>query len=239
MWINLILLFICINFAIGMVTGVEGSPMYVVQQTGECSPFPIYGEDTDSNSPTFGQQIRLAPDVDPVVNRGQFANMTEAIQGELVMPTNSTNTDPTFGDGEPFNALLEPATRGWAAMQLMVHVVTGGYIADIIHHVTLSCQLDNRAFLTGSINSLGQVVDDMENGNGHNCSEQTTANGYQNNDHITVPCQNFTYGLWYDPTDGQNPMWDTFKYGINTIFLLLMGVTVFYWYSGRGHILSS
>ena len=45
MWINLILLFICINFAIGMVTGVEGSPMYVVQQVGECSPFPIYGED--------------------------------------------------------------------------------------------------------------------------------------------------------------------------------------------------
>ena len=238
MWINLIMLFICLNFAIGMVTGVEGSPLYVVQQAGECSPFPIYGEDTDPNSPTFGEQIRLAPDVDPVAGRGQFTNMTDAIRGELVMPTNSTTTSD-FGDGEPFDALLEPATRGWKAMETMVHIVTGGYIADIIQHTTLSCQLDNRAFLTGSINSLGQVVDDMENGNGHNCSEQTTANGYQNNEHLTVPCQNWTYGLWYDPTDGQNPMWDTFKYGINTIFLLLMGVTIFYWFSGRGHILSS
>ena len=221
-----------------MVTGVEGSPLYVVQQAGECSPFPIYGEDTDPNSPTFGQQIRLAPDVDPVVGGGQFANMTEAVRGELVMPTNSTTTSD-FGDGEPFDALLEPATRGWKAMETMVHIVTGGYIFDIIQHTTLSCQLDNRAFLTGSINSLGAVVDDMENGNGHNCSEQTTSNGYPNDDHTTVPCQNWTYGLWYDPTDGDNPMWDTFKYGINTIFLMLMGITIFYWFSGRGHILSS
>ena len=159
MWINLVVLFICLNFAIGMVTGVEGSPLYVVQQAGECSPFPIYGEDTDPNSPTFGQQIRLAPDVDPVVGGGQFANMTEAVRGELVMPTNSTTTSD-FGDGEPFDALLEPATRGWKAMETMVHIVTGGYIFDIIQHTTLSCQLDNRAFLTGSINSLGAVVDD-------------------------------------------------------------------------------
>ena len=154
------------------------------------------------------------------------------------MPTNSTTTDPTFGEGNPFNALLDAAQRGWKGMETMVNIVSGGYIMDIVEHVSFSCSLDKRAFLTGSI-VAGQVVDDMANGNGHVCSEQTTSNGYPNDDHTTVPCENATYGKWTDPMAGGNAMFDTFKGGLQVIFSLLLVITLFYWLTGRGHMLSS
>ena len=39
--------------------------------------------------------------------------------------------------------------------------------------------------------------------------------------------------------DAHNPMWQDFKNGIYVIFTVLLMVTLFYWITGRGHILSS
>jgi len=241
MFLNLMVLFICINFAIGMVTGVEGSPLKVDLEDDECSPYRIMAPDVndlDGDGNTT-ELIRVAPSVDPVTQNPftGMGNMTD-ITGEMVMPTNSTTTDPTFGEGNPFNALLDAAQRGWKGMETMVNIVSGGYIMDIVEHVSFSCSLDKRAFLTGSI-VAGQVVDDMANGNGHVCSEQTTSNGYPNDDHTTVPCENATYGKWTDPMAGGNAMFDTFKGGLQVIFSLLLVITLFYWLTGRGHMLSS
>ena len=204
MILNLLVLFICINFALGMVTGVEGSPLKVELGDDECHPYAIFAPDVDDleGDGDTTELIRVAPNVDPIT-QNQFGD-EESISdltgrdGEMAMPTNSTSTDPSFGAGETFNGLLDAASRGWKGMETMLNIVTGGYIMDIVEHVSFSCSLDKRAFLTGSI-VTGQVTDDEKNGNGHVCAEQTTSNGYPNDDHTTVPCENATYGKWTDP----------------------------------------
>jgi len=193
-----------------MVTGVEGSPLHVgVQDDGECHPYPV----------SDGDGERLAPEVDPVIGRGitGMNNMTD-IEREMQFPTNSTDSDPSWaGDGNPFNAISEAASRGWKGMETMMNIVTGGYIMDIIEHTTLNCQLDSRAFLTTQAE----------------CDQQAPP-------HNVAPCQNATYGMWIDPLDGaDNAMWTTFKSGIQVIFGMLLVITIFYWITGRGHMLSS
>lgn len=210
MYLNLLVLFICINFAVGMVTGVEGSPLHVgVQEDGECHPFPV----TDSAGNT------IAPEVDPVIGRGitGMNNMTD-IEREMQFPTNATDSDPDWlGDNNPFNAISEAASRGWKGMETMMNIVTGGYIMDIIEHTTLNCKLDSKAFLTTQAE----------------CDLQAPP-------HNVAPCQNATYGMWIDPLDGgDNAMWSTFKSGVQVIFGMLLVITIFYWITGRGHMLSS
>lgn len=250
MFLNLMVLFICVNFAIGMVTGVEGSPLQVELDDDECSPYRIMAEDVndiDGDGDT-SELIRVAPDVDPIT-QSPFGGMSDMgdVTDEMQNPTNSTSTDPSFGAGEVFNPLIDAASRGWKGMEVMANIVSGGYIMDIIQHTSFSCQLDKKSFLTGSIVN-GVVTDNVTNGNGHNCSEQTIANGYNDekyfgslyaNEHTTVPCENATYGKWIDPMAGGNPMFDTFKGGIQVIFGLLLFITLFYWLTGRGHMLSS
>ena len=262
MILNLLVLFICINFALGMVTGVEGSPLKVELGDDECHPYKMYAPDVDDldGDGDTTEIIRVAPAVDPI-SQNPFEDGSDDIgdligrDGEMTRPTNSTNTDPSFGAGETFNGLLDAASRGWKGMETMLNIITGGYIMDIVEHVSFSCSLDKRAFLTGSVVN-GVVTDDEKNGNGHVCAEQTMANGYPTNQHITVPCENATYGKWTDPMmkqdltdldgDGDttemirwNPMFDSFKGGVQVIFGLLLVITMFYWLTGRGHMLSS
>ena len=244
-----------------MVTGVEGSPLKVELGDDECHPYAIFAPDVDDldGDGDTTELIRVAPNVDPITqhpfgDEERISDLTGR-DGEMAMPTKSTSTDPSFGAGETFNGLLDAASRGWKGMETMLNIVTGGYIMDIVEHVSFSCSLDKRAFLTGSIVN-GQVTDDEKNGNGHVCAEQTTSNGYPNDDHTTVPCENATYGKWTDPMmkqdledivgDGNttemirwNPMFDSFKGGVQVIFGLLLVITIFYWLTGRGHMLSS
>lgn len=231
MYLNLLVLFICVNFAVGLVTGVEGSPLHVGDMgTDECHPFPLYGIDNDPASPTYGEMVPIAPEVDPVIGRGitGLNDMTE-VEAEMRHPTNSTDSDPSWlGDGNPFNAISEAASRGWKGMETMMNIVTGGYIMDIIEHTTLNCQLDSKAFLTTQAE----------------CDLQAPP-------HNVAPCENATYGMWIDPLNCDdpatpnvierdcNPMWNTFKGGVQVIFGMLLVITIFYWITGRGHMLSS
>jgi|TARA_B100001245_G_C22879311_1_gene422795 hypothetical protein len=224
MYLNLLTIFICINFAVGMVTGVEGSPLYVEVEDNDCNIYPITGADVDDTDGDgdVTEIIRIAPAVDPIEGRNilGLSNMTEATQG-LTNPTNSTDVNGGTGDGSIFDPITEAADAAKKGLYLMTKVVTGGYILDIVEHTTLNCQLDNRAMLT---------TQSMENGDGESCAEQS----------LSVPCLNSTYGTWIDPTeDGVNPMWDNFEGGIQVIFSLLLAITLMYWITGRGHLLSS
>ena len=53
MFVNLFVLFICINVALGLVTGVDGSPLKV-DMDGDCEPYPI----------------GTAPEIDPIIGSG-------------------------------------------------------------------------------------------------------------------------------------------------------------------------
>ena len=262
MFVNLFILFICINVALGLVTGVDGSPLKV-NMAGDCDPYPetVYGADVndlDGDGDTT-EIIRLsgAPDIDPVIGSGISEDMDELTE-EMRRPTNSTDTDSSYqGDGNPFNAITDPILRGWKSMETMLNVVSGGYIFDIIENTTLDCQLDKRAFLT----------DDAD------CLAVKQADGSNHSPLLTAPCENPFYGFmnkpkivesvqsecvdWYTTSghawldvpapvavnapcfvDAPNDMWIQFKYGTYIIFSMLMVITIFYWMTGRGHILS-
>jgi hypothetical protein len=255
MFVNLFVLFICINLALGLVTGVDGSPLKV-DMAGDCEPYPI----------------ATAPEIDPIIGAG-ISGMSdmEDFSDEMVRPTNSTDTDPDWlGDNNPFNALTETATRGWKAMETMLNVASGGYIFDIIENTAFDCALDSRALLGTSVDSTTNVIE---------CMAVKQADGSDYSPPLEPPCTNPFYGGmnkaktvtvvqqdcidWYndDPppvgdghpwletappvqvsapcfVDVDNEMWVQFKYGVYIVFSMMMIITVFYWLTGRGHILS-
>ena len=247
MFVNLFVLFICINVALGLVTGVDGSPLKV-DMAGDCDPYPI----------------ATAPDIDPIIGAG-ISGMSdmEDFSDEMVTPTNSTGTDPDWlGDNNPFNALTETATRGWKAMETMLNVASGGYIFDIIENTAFDCALDSRALLGTTINSNDNVTE---------CMAVKQADGSDYNPPLEPPCTNPFYGGMNKPkavttvqqecvdhytvnpwlasappvavnapcfVDLENEMFVQFKYGVYIIFSMMMIITVFYWLTGRGHILS-
>ena len=240
MFVNLFVLFICINVALGLVTGVDGSPLKV-DMKGDCDPYPISS----------------APAIDPIIgNEFSNINSTSTLIGEMTMPTNSTETDGDWlGDGNPFNTFTGTIERGLKAMETMLNVVSGGYIMDIIENTTLDCALDGEAFITDAGECLavkqadgsdyspalsepcenpfyGQMVKPKVVTN-----EQSECVAYYNTNAwletappvaVNAPC--------FVPSP--NDMWIQFKYGVYIIFSMLMVITVFYWLTGRGHILS-
>ena len=247
MFVNLFVLFICINVALGLVTGVDGSPLKV-DMDGDCEPYPI----------------GTAPEIDPIIGSG-ISGMSdmEDFSEEMVTPTNSTGTDPDWlGDENPFNALSETATRGWKAMETMLNVASGGYIFDIIENTAFDCSLDSRALLGTSVNSVDNVTE---------CMAVKQADGSDYSPALEPPCTNPFYGGMNKPkavttvqqecvdhytdnpwletappvavnapcfVDVENEMFVQFKYGVYIIFSMMMIITVFYWLTGRGHILS-
>jgi hypothetical protein len=253
MFVNLFVLFICINVALGLVTGVDGSPLKV-EMSGDCDPYPL----------------TTAPDIDPIIGSG-ISGMTDMsdLSDEMIRPTNSTETDPSWlGDGNPFNALTETATRGWKAMETMLNVASGGYIFDIIENTAFDCALDSRVLLGTTIDPIANATE---------CMAVKQADGSDYNPALTAPCVNpFFQSMnkqksvttvqqdcvdWYNQTtangghpwldtpapvqvsapcfvDVENEMFVQFKYGIYIVFSMMMIITVFYWLTGRGHILS-
>lgn len=275
MFINLFLLFICVNFALNLV-GAAGSPL-AVEMDGDCHPYKPY----DKLNPTDG-----GVPTDPTIDTGGITNNwnTEKmrpvgsyeipgdassgvvppdyiipgnaasgdhidihdIQGQVQHPDDSTETSegvwtPVTGW---WNSIADAASKGWAAMETMMNMVSGGYIVDIIENTSIDCSIDNRALLStlaecsalpvpvsapctnpyyGEFSKprvVSTVAQDCSDSFGKNPPEANKA---------TAPCL----------MDAVNPMWDQFKQGIYVIFTVLLMVTLFYWITGRGHILSS
>tara|TARA_B100000470_G_scaffold3093_1_gene2246 strand:+ start:3150 stop:3875 length:726 start_codon:yes stop_codon:yes gene_type:complete len=240
MFVNLFVLFICINIALGLVTGVEGSPLKVDME-GDCNPYPI----------------STAPDIDPIIgNEFSNVNSTSSLVGEMSLPTNSTSTDAGWlGDGNPFNTFTGTIERGLKAMETMLNVVSGGYIMDIVENTTFDCSLSGDAFLTDVGDCLAVKQAD---GSDHSPTlSEPCVNPFYG--HMIKPkvvtndqaeCVDYySDNAWLDVAppvavnapcfvEAPNEMWLQFKYGIYIIFSMLMVITIFYWLTGRGHILS-
>lgn len=239
MFVNLFILFICINVSMGLVTSVEGSPLRV-EMAGDCDYYPESVFDEDPSSPTYGEQIGGAPNIDPVIGNefGDVQNIND-LTGEMIVPTNSTSTDTSYqGDGNPFNALTEPAVRGWKALETMLNVVSGGYIFDIIENASLDCTLDKRALLTTAEECAATPAADPAPCTNPYYGQLVKPKVVTN---VQAECD-AQYGVGVDTApcfvNANNAMWDAFKTGIYVIFSMLMMITIFYWLTGRGHILS-
>ena len=115
------------------------------------------------------------------------SNIDSTLQ-EFVYPTNSTLTDPLFGDNAVLNNFFDTVDQAAKGMEVMKHVISGTYITDTIDHFVISCYYDENGTLV---------------------------------------------------TGAEHLVWTGLKEGIKTLVMLLMVFTLFYWATGRGHILTS
>jgi len=266
MFINLFLLFICVNFALNLV-GAAGSPL-AVEMDGDCHPYKPGVVATDPTIDTGGitnnwntELMRpigsyvipgdansgvVPPDyIDGNPANGPLIDIHD-VQGQVQHPDDSTETSEGVWSAPTgwWNSITDAASKGWAAMETMMNMVSGGYIVDIIENTSIDCSIDNRALLStveecsalptpvaapctnpyyGEM-SKPRVVSTVA----QECSDAFAKNPPEANK-ATAPCLK----------DAHNPMWQDFKNGIYVIFTVLLMVTLFYWITGRGHILSS
>ena len=140
----------------------------------------------------------------------------DLVKDEMSFPTNSTSTDLNFGDGTVFNSITESLEASYKAIETMKNFVSSSYIGNTLDNVMMSCTLDKL-----------QTFEDQAQCESHN---------YDFCDTLTYPAINPNYNGLYNQS---NPVWDYMTDGLSIILFFLAIVSVFYWVTGRGHILSS
>ena len=229
MIINILLLFMCINICLGLVY-VPGSPISISESS--CY-YPEYGTDSEGN------QIDR-PGTGPVSSDGilyymngtAYVKTTDDLGRELLYPTNSTQVSPGVweGTGEWFGAITEPIERQYKSLETMGNMLTGGYIIDTLNHMNIDCIMDNdpTSATHGKLirASTGYCTTFAAN----------STNPIYNTGISSADCATAS-GIWAG--DDANVMWDYLKGGLQSVIGFLVALTIFYWVTGRGHILSS
>jgi len=130
---NLLTLFVCINFGMSILS-YPGTPFYAGGESN-CY-FPVDG----------------APSIDPTTTLPGglltgTSNITN-VQKEFITPTNSTLTDVGWlGSGNPFNAFTDAIDQASKTMEIMKNIIGGGYIMNVVNHFSFNCSYDENGNL--------------------------------------------------------------------------------------------
>lgn len=196
MYLNLFLLFVCINFGMGILT-VAGTPLTAPPNLQDC-----FLDRT---------QVSLINDT---TTAGSLGNSVLQAKSEFMIPKNNTETGSPIGATglgpdnseqldqiEEFNPFIIVN-----ALITMKNFATGGHIMEVVDNMTFQCDF------TGSPN---QYLDPPTNS-------------------IVNPDYNANYGQAVTPE-----VWNYFTDGVEIIVGILLVITLWYWISGKAHILSS
>jgi hypothetical protein len=151
---------------------------------------------------------------------------------EMRSPTNST-------DGNPFDSLTQPYEQLYQGLDTAKEYILGGYITKIIDHVAINCVTDPNTSPPQSV--IGYI------------DNNPTSTSY--NQLITKYINSGT-GTWLNNTCGsddrtnglipastpcyvENEVLNQFKSGINLIMGFLIVFLIFYWITGKGHLITS
>jgi len=194
LYLNLFLLFICLNFGLGIMT-VAGTPLTAPPNLQDCF--------LDRNNVTLITNSSIG-----------VGKTVETAKDSFMIPTNNTATGSPLGDTglgpdssqqldqiEEFNPFIIVN-----ALITMKNFATGGHIMEVVDNMSFQCDF------TGSPN---QYLDPPTNS-------------------IVNPDYNDQYGQAVTPE-----VWNYFKAGIETVVGILLVITLWYWISGKAHILSS
>ena len=219
MYMNLLLLFICINVFLPLMT-VEGLPFY---NPDSC----FYHADT-------------APSSDPaslVENSSGVQYNTTSLMQEMRSPTNST-------DGTMFDSITEPYEQLYQGLDTAKEYILGGYITKIIDHVSIDCVTD--ASLTSDRYPNGRAVIGYVDNNPTSTSYNQLITKYVDSGSGTwlnnsCGSDDRTNGLIpaSTPCYVENEVLNMFKGGINLIMGFLIVFLIFYWITGKGHLITS
>ena len=219
MYMNLLLIFICINVFLPLMT-VEGLSFY---NPDSC----FYHADT-------------APSSDPaslIENSSGVQYNTDTLMQEMRSPTNST-------DGTMFDAITEPYEQLYQGLDTAKEYILGGYITKIIDHVSIDCVTD--ASLTSDRYPNGRAVIGYVDNNPTSTSYNQLITKYVDSGSGTwlnnsCGSDDRTNGLIpaSTPCYVENEVLNMFKGGINLIMGFLIVFLIFYWITGKGHLITS
>ena len=138
MIVNILVLFMCINLSLGLLY-IPGSPISISQSS--C----FYPEEAADGTARPGADPVNPDGIVYYMNGTAYVKTTDELGRELMYPTNSTQTAPGVweGTGEWFGAITEPIERQYKALEVMLNMLTGGYIIDTINHMNIDCAMDN------------------------------------------------------------------------------------------------
>ena len=220
MYMNLLLLFICINVFLPLMT-VEGLPFY---NPDSC----FYHADT-------------APSSDPaslIENSSGVQYDTDTLMQEMRSPTNQT-------DGNMFDSITEPYEQLYQGLDTAKEYILGGYITKIIDHVSVDCVIDPSTQIGNDTNTQRSVIGYVDN-NPSSASYNQLITKYINSGsgtwlNNTCGSDDRTNGLIPASTACyvENEVLNMFKSGINLIMGFLIVFLIFYWITGKGHLITS
>lgn len=162
------------------------------------------------------------------------------LQEEIRMPTNGT--DPLLN---PFDPLTEPFEQLYQALDTAKEYIVGGYVGKVIDHISINCVTDPSTQVGNDPKTQRSVIGYVDN--------NPTSSSY--NVLITKYIDSGS-NSWLDNTCGsddrasgaissstpcyvENEVLSTFKTGIDIIMAFLIIFLIFYWITGKGHLLTS
>lgn len=199
---------------------------------------PITAPYDSCYNPGYG----TGPGIDPIannpdnVNAGtstEVENMDDMI-GEMANPTQQTETAEGIWTGpiDWWNSTTNSIEKMYKGIEMMINIVTGGYLMDTLDHVAISCIIDTDV-TSPTYNQLirnesGYCIDDTH-------TNYSVAQKYEFLVEGDESQCTTVGGTW----EAGNAMWNTVKDGVQTIFGILIAFFIYYQITGRGHILSA
>lgn len=163
-----------------------------------------------------------APDADPAVLAG---TTSDALQVEMGAPTNST--DPNNAIWDP---ITEPFEMLYSAGDTIRQYVLGGYVGTVIDHVAVNCVIDPAT----EKSVIGYYETDTSSSVYNQLITKYTDDGSGGWIDNTCPDNNPPVGCYQE-----NTVLKQFKTGVDLIMAFLIIFLIFYWITGKGHLITS
>ena len=206
---NIILLFICLNVFLPLMT-VEGLPFY--------NPDSCY------------YHANTAPDEDPAISPNNNLGGSQSVMDEIRSPTNST-------DSQPFDFITEPVEQLYSGANTAKEYIVGGYVTSIIDHIAVQCVTDPSLASTqypDGRSVIGYIDNNPQSSTYTQMIKKYHDNGAGGWTDNTCPDTNPPSGCFI-----KNEVIEHFKTGINLIMAFLIIFLLFYWLTGKGHLITS
>lgn len=136
---HIFLFFMCINFGLGITT-IADTPLAIPSTHERCfidytdnapgdpiQTIVIY--DNDTSSSTYGQWVPGTGSIGEGV-------------GEIVQDIKDDSTPGSSGAPGPFDPILDFTDQSYAILTTMKNFIAGGFITDVLNHISLACDMD-------------------------------------------------------------------------------------------------
>lgn len=129
---HIFLFFMCINFGLGITT-IADTPLAIPSTHERC--FIDY---TD-NAP--GDPLQTIVIYNNATGVWEASDHSQAID-DIVSDIEGDTTPGTTGAPGPFDPIIDFTDQSYAILNTMKNFIAGGFITDVLSHISLSCDMD-------------------------------------------------------------------------------------------------